>query len=169
MDIMQTSERLMGMKDEVWARHANPWSVWTRFTCLPLLVLAIWSRAWLGYWALLPIAASLLWIWWNPRAFSPAKTWDSWASQGTLGERVLLRRKELISAHHLIVTNWLAFGSAIGVLPMAYGLWQLDVSWTLLGLVLIILPKVWFVDRMVWIWRDFLQSGGSIDDLKVQS
>ncbi|WP_377193710.1 DUF6653 family protein [Ruegeria meonggei] len=38
------------MKDEVWLRHANPWSVWARvLTPLPLLALAIWSRAWIGY------------------------------------------------------------------------------------------------------------------------
>ena len=46
------AERLMGMSDAVWARHANLWSVYTRFTVLPLLVMAIWSRAWIGWWVL---------------------------------------------------------------------------------------------------------------------
>ena len=44
------------MTPEVWARHANPWSGWTRVAILPLFVLAIWSRAWLGWWALVPLA-----------------------------------------------------------------------------------------------------------------
>ena len=57
------------MSDEVWARHANPWSVWTRFSILPLLVAAIWSRVWIGRWALLPTAAVVLWAWLNPRLF----------------------------------------------------------------------------------------------------
>ncbi|WNN88973.1 DUF6653 family protein [Gloeocapsopsis dulcis] len=26
------------MSDDTWAHHANPWSVWTRFTVLPLVV-----------------------------------------------------------------------------------------------------------------------------------
>jgi hypothetical protein len=32
------------MSDEVWRRHAHPWSVCTRFAAIPPLVLAIWSR-----------------------------------------------------------------------------------------------------------------------------
>ena len=43
-----TSERrvagLFGLKGDSWMRHANPWSVWTRFAVLPLLILAVWSR-----------------------------------------------------------------------------------------------------------------------------
>lgn len=49
------------MDEETWMRHANPWSVWTRTTALPLLILAVWSRVWIGWWALLPIAAAVLW------------------------------------------------------------------------------------------------------------
>jgi len=48
-----------GMSDGVWMRHANPWSFATRVPVLPLLVLAIWSRAWWGAWALVPVAAIL--------------------------------------------------------------------------------------------------------------
>src|SRR4029453_10046537 len=48
-----TSERrvasLFGLKGDSWMRHANPWSVWTRFAVLPLLILAIWSRDWIGW------------------------------------------------------------------------------------------------------------------------
>lgn len=36
------------MDDAAWARHANPWSVWTRVPILLLLALAIWSRAWIA-------------------------------------------------------------------------------------------------------------------------
>ena len=55
--------------DAARARHANPWSVWTRILTLPVLVLAVWTRAWLGWWALAPVAATVLWIWLNPRLF----------------------------------------------------------------------------------------------------
>ncbi|CUH46203.1 hypothetical protein RUA4292_00368 [Ruegeria atlantica] len=60
MDIARFSERLMGMKDEIWLRHANPWSVWTRvLTPLPLLALAIWSREWIDNWAWVAVGAGL--------------------------------------------------------------------------------------------------------------
>jgi hypothetical protein len=55
-----TSERrvasLFGLKGDSWMRHANPWSVWTRFAVLPLLVLAVWSRDWIGWWSLAGVA-----------------------------------------------------------------------------------------------------------------
>ena len=155
MDLFNGAERLMRMDEATWARHANPWSVWTRFSCLPLLILAIWSRVWLGWWALVPLALALFWTWINPRAFPPPDRTDGWASKGTFGERVFLNRKTVpIPAHH---RNWaFALGalSALGLPPLVWGLWVLDVPMTLLGLVLVVLPKVWFVDRMVWLYED---------------
>jgi hypothetical protein len=40
MPIERFAARLMAMDDRAWARHANPWSVWTRFATLPFLLLA---------------------------------------------------------------------------------------------------------------------------------
>ena len=82
MDVFKLSERLMAMDDEVWARHANPWSVYSRFTCLPLIALAIWSRVWLGWWSLVPLVLALFWTWYNPRAFRPSTRNDGWAFKG---------------------------------------------------------------------------------------
>lgn len=161
----RATEKMMGMSDATWSRHANPWSVWTRMTCLPLIVLAIWSRTWLGVWALLPLAAALFWTWYNPRAFRPPKTWDSWAAKGTSGERVFLHFKDTIAPHHRKAAHLLAAASAIGLPPLIYGLWVYDLGWTIAGLVLVIVPKLWFVDRMVWIWEDWLKSGKTHTDL----
>ncbi len=69
MDIFDFSQKMMTMSEESWARHANPRSVYTRFTCLPLLSLAIWSRGELGYLAIPMILLALFWIWYNPRAY----------------------------------------------------------------------------------------------------
>lgn len=68
------TEKLMGMDDRVWARHANPWSGWTRVATLPLLAVAIWSREWIGWWALLAVAAVALWTWLNPAVPAASKS-----------------------------------------------------------------------------------------------
>ena len=79
----------MGMDDRAWQRHANPWSVWTRIlTPLPLLALAVWSRVWLGWGALWPVALALGWIWLNPRLFPAPARLDGWAAAAVMGERV---------------------------------------------------------------------------------
>ena len=155
MDLFKLAERGMAMDENTWARHSNPWSVWTRFSCLPLILLAIWSRVWLGWWALVPLGLALLWTWVNPRAFPPPVSTDNWASKGTFGERVFLNRKAVpIPAHHERWAFVLGFLSAVGLPPLVWGIWQLDLPWTLLGLVLVVMPKVWFVDRMVWLFED---------------
>ncbi len=169
MDMARFSERLMGMKDAVWLRHANPWSVWTRvLTPLPFLALAIWSRAWIAGWAWAAVAFVLIWIWLNPRVFPQPNRFDSWSAQGVLGERVWLHHREKVSEHHKRVANVLAVGSSLGLLPFAYGLWTFDIGITCLGIVLIAGGKMWFVDRMVWVWRDFQSAGGSMEDLETE-
>lgn len=148
--------RVFAMSEETWQRHANPWSVWTRITtCLPLLVLAIWSRAWLGWGSLPLVAAAVLWIWLNPRAFPKPRSTDNWASQGVLGERLWLNRRNVpVPAHHRIVPSVLAAVGALGVPPLVYGLWRRDLCVALVGFVLVYAGKLWFFDRMVWLYRD---------------
>ncbi|MEM9585030.1 MAG: DUF6653 family protein [Pseudomonadota bacterium] len=166
MDLARLSEQLMGMRDEVWLRHANPLSVWSRvLTPLPLLALAIWSRAWIGGGAWIAFGAVLVWIWVNPRVFSQPRTFESWSSEGVLGERVWLRHRDKVAGHHQRVANALAVASGLGLLPFAYGLWVYDFGFTCLGIGVISGGKMWFVDRMVWVWRDFQRNGGTLDDL----
>lgn len=74
-----------------WERHANPWSVWTRFTVLPVLVLAIWSRVWLHEWSFVLIAAAILWMWLNPRLFSKPRSTNNRASIGRDGRTSLVK------------------------------------------------------------------------------
>ena len=47
----QRIARLFGLTGDKWMQHANAMSVWTRFAVVPLLALAIWSRAWLGWYS----------------------------------------------------------------------------------------------------------------------
>ena len=97
-------------------RHANPWSVYTRTFALPILIIAIWSRVWFGWWSLLFIIATIAWIWFNPRIFPEAKYTDNWASRGVFGERVWLNRKNIpIPEHHRITPNVLNAVQVLGV------------------------------------------------------
>ena len=154
-DLFAASEKLMRMDEAAWARHANPWSVCSRMTVLPLMSLAVWSRIWLGWGAILPVLLVLAWTWWNPRAFGPPASTDSWASRGTFGERVFLNRRQVpVPAHHTRWAKGLALISGLGVLPWLFGLWQLDPGFTLCGLAMMIGGKLWFVDRMVWLYQD---------------
>ncbi len=148
--------KMMLMSDATWIRHANPWSVWTRIiTCLPLLTVSLWSRAWIGEWSFLPVLASLLWIWINPRIFPEPKSTNNWASQGVLGERVWLNRKRIsIPKHHLTAASILLAVSAAGIFPYVYGVFLLSFWPTVSGGLLMYFGKLWYFDRMVWLYRD---------------
>lgn len=142
------AERLMTMSDDVWERHANPWSGWTRMTTLPLFAVAVWSRVWLSWWCLIPIALVCLWTWWNPRAFRKTDKLDNWMSKGVLGERVWLARKARpIPKHHRLMPQILSWISGIGLLPLAWGLWALEPWPVVTGLIVVIGGKIWFLER----------------------
>ena len=143
------------MDDATWERHANPWSVYTRMATAPFIVLALWSRAWIGWWSLIPIAIVGAWLWLNPRAFPPPRSTNNWASKAVLGERVWLNRKTVpIPAHHARAAALLSVVGAIGVPVFLYGIVMLDAWPTLFGMTLTFLGKLWFVDRMVWLYED---------------
>jgi hypothetical protein len=143
------------MDEATWERHANPWSVWTRFTAMPLLVLAVWSRAWLGRRAVVPMTVALLWTWLNPRVFSKPVSTDNWASRGVLGERVWMNRKNVpVPEHHRLLPNILSVVSALGGVLAIWGVAALRVWPTLLGMALVYLGKLWFIDRMAWLYEE---------------
>ncbi|MEM8577829.1 MAG: DUF6653 family protein [Pseudomonadota bacterium] len=152
-NVFVAAERMMAMSEDDWLRHANPWSGWTRFlTVAPFLVLAIWSRIWIGWWALLAVVAALAWIWVNPRAFPPPQDYGSWMSRAVLGERIFLARDHYdIPAHHLAMANLTTAWAFVGVVPLIWGLVVLYPWATILGTALAILSKAWFCDRMVWL------------------
>jgi len=143
------------LNDKTWMQHANPWSFWTRFIISPFLALAIWSRVWIGLYSLVPIILLLVWTWVNPRAFPKPKTTKHWSSKGVLGERVWIARKEIpIPKHHATTVNILNVVTASGIPFLVWGLYDLHIWSTILGLTLIYLGKMWFIDRMVWLYED---------------
>ena len=154
-NFIETLEQWMGMSDAVWERHAHPASGWSRMPILPAMALGIWGRVWLGWWSLLPIALVFVWIWLNPRVFPIPASTDNWMSKGVLGERVWLNRKQIpVPNHHIKIANWLNLLTGVGLIPMIIGLIQLNFWMTLAGLAVTMIAKLWFLDRMVWLFDD---------------
>ena len=46
----------------------------------------------------------------------------------------------------------------MGALIWVYGLYALNVWATVAGVMGVVLPKAWFVDRMVWIYEDMKET-----------
>jgi len=149
------AESVMSMDESTWQRHANPLSVYSRYLGLPLLALGVWCRVWLGWWALLPIAVAILWIWANPRIFPKPVSTDNWASKSVLGERVWLNRKFVpIPAGHRRAALLLSILNGLASILAIYGLVMLEFWPTLAGIGGVILAKTWFLDRMVWLFEE---------------
>jgi len=155
MGLAEAAERAMGMSEAVWARHASPWSVWTRIATFPFLMLALWSHVWIGWWAAVPVALVAAWSWVNPRLFPPPRRTDTWPSKGTFGERVWLNRQAVpIPLHHRRAAQVTLAISGLGTVSMLAGAVLAEPISFLAGGVGAFLGKLWFVDRMVWLYED---------------
>ncbi|MFB6347365.1 MAG: DUF6653 family protein [bacterium] len=141
------------MDEETWKRHANPLSVWTRMPIYPALILAVWSRRWIGWWSLLPITLVVVWTWLNPRIFSPPDSTDNWASKAVLGEKIWLELDAYPEDGHWFLPTALNVIYLGGVLLLAWGLYVFRIWSTVFGATISFLAKLWFVDRMVWLYE----------------
>lgn len=145
--------------DEGWLRHSNPASVWTRFAVLPMLALSIWSRDWLGWWSLIPIGLSLVWLGINPLFFAKPASTRHWASRGVLGERIWTEsdRSTFPAQFRSPVPNVGVAFQLVGLLPLVHGLVVLDAIAVVTGTVIVQLAKLWFIDRMVLLYDAMLK------------
>ena len=151
--------KAFSMSDAVWERHANPLSVWTRYSVLPILVIAFWSRIWLGWWSTICVVIAIGWTWINPRLFQKPKSTNNWASKAVLGERVWLNRKNIpVPEYHRIFPNVLSAIASIAMVLCIYGVVKLEVWPTISGIVLAYMAKSWFLDRMVWLYEDMKEA-----------
>jgi hypothetical protein len=141
--------------EHAWRRHANPWSVYTRIPIPALLVAAIWSRAWIGWWSLVPIGLCLMWTLANPRVFPPPRTLDHWAARSVMGETRWAKRKSTpLPPRHRTAPLVLGLLSAAGLPFLVWGLVVLDPWITLFGLAVQMTGKLWFLDRMALLYDD---------------
>jgi len=140
-------------------RHANPVSVWTRFAVLPMLVLSIWSRDWVGLLCLIPLALSIVWLFVNPLFFAPPSSTRNWASKGVLGERIWSERKrsELPPQFDSRAPAVAQLCQVVGFAPLVYGLIELDAIATVTGVLILQIAKLWYIDRMVLLFDELKQ------------
>jgi len=130
-----------------------------------LIVLAIWSWGWIGWGACIPLLGALIWTYLNPSVFPEPASFDSWASLGVMGERIHIYRPGDVANHHQTPLKWLTWLPLVGLIPLALGLVRLDAALTVLGTLLMVLLKLWFVDRMVWIAREWRDAGHDWSEL----
>lgn len=153
---MKVLSRLFIGSEAVWERHASGWSVWTRVATGPLLPFAILSHIRIGWtWALAITTLLAVWLWLNPRIFAKPKTTRPWHARAVLGERVWINRDKVpIPAHHaraaFIVSLIAAAGSVIALFAAIVGWFWPTIS----GTAVMVLGKLWFCDRMVWLYDD---------------
>lgn len=155
MTLERTIAKAFRLTDANWMKHANPWSVWTRYSVLPLIVLAFWSRAWIGWWCLLPGAISILWMFFNPVFFSRPKSTRNWASRAVLGERVYLNRDkvEIPDIHKTPLYGILNGISSVGMVLSVWAIVVYSIWGAVLGVALAYMGKSWYLDRMVWLYE----------------
>lgn len=156
MTLERNISKLFNLTDENWMKHANPWSVWTRYSVLPVIVFAFWSRVWIGWWCLVPGLLSLLWMFFNPLVFPKPQSTKNWASKAVLGERVYLNRDQvpIPEIHRSPLNNILNGISSVGMLLAIWATVVFSVWGAVLGVALAYMGKSWFLDRMVWLYED---------------
>ncbi|WP_371682970.1 DUF6653 family protein [Kiloniella sp. EL199] len=151
------------MSQNTWEHHSHPMSGWSRLVTGWLMFPAIWSHEAWGW----PIAGFLLflfafWMYLNPRIFPKPRHTDFWASQVTFGERVWLKEvpfdglDELLDMHRsqTRALGILAGFGFLGGIITAY----LNLFWpTMFFGFAMIIGKMWFCDRMVWLFNDAIE------------
>ncbi len=158
MDFADSVARTFRMDDDTWRRHANPWSVWTRFAAIPAMLLAIWSRTWIGWWSLVPILAVVVWLFVNPWAFPPVDELRGWTAKGIYGERAWLRDRTIVPADHRAVLRLLVVLGSAGFAMIVWGLLVLDVWPTVFGATLVVVAQLWRIDRFTRLWDESARS-----------
>ena len=137
---------------EVWRRHANPWSVWTRFAAIPAMAAAVWSRTSLGWWAAAPVALVVLWLVLNPFAFAPVTQPTAWSSRGIFGEQLWLHGAVTLSAGSRRMLRLLVVVGFAGMVVFVYGLVRLEPWPTAHGMTVIVMAQLWRIDRFAAIY-----------------
>ena len=79
--------RFAGVKHEVFVRHSNPWSAWSRWLSTPLVLVPFWTRRW--------IHAAIIGAWMaaNPVIFPRPADEHAWSTRAVLGEELWITER----------------------------------------------------------------------------
>ncbi len=133
--------------DWFWARHSNPWSGGTRFAAMPALLYAVYHRRW----RLLAAVIAFLLI--NPVLFPEPDRTDNWLSEVVLAERWWYEQGHTsFEPRFPSLINYLSVPTLLGTL---YAAIRRRPRLTVLGGLLTIGLKVWFVDSLVRRYRTY--------------
>ena len=90
------------VKRAVFARHSNPWSMWTRWASTPLMLVPVWRRS--------QRDAALVGLWMavNPVVFSKPAHDRAWATRAALGEEQWIVERPMDTAMAVNVAATLA-------------------------------------------------------------
>ena len=80
------------VKRVVFARHSNPWSMWTRWASTPLVLVPVWRRSWRD------AALVGLWMAVNPVVFPEPPNDRAWATRAALGEEQWIAERPMGTA-----------------------------------------------------------------------
>lgn len=148
---------LKDIQNTIWKRHANPWSVWTRFLAIPLMILAILSRDWIGIWCIVPIVLVVAWLALNTFIFNPIEDPQTWVSKGIYGEQYWIQKKVAIPLIQKIINRYLIAMGILGMLLCGYGLYELQICQTIFGASLIVVAQLWRIDRFSILYDDYIR------------
>jgi hypothetical protein len=79
--------RIAAFRRAIFARHANPWSAWTRWASTPLVLVPIWTRRWHH------AALVAFWLAVNPVVFGKPRDERAWSTRAMLGEELWITRR----------------------------------------------------------------------------
>lgn len=127
------------LSEKTWARHANPWSGWTRVLTMPVLALGLYLH---DFWIL---GAAVVWMIINPLVFPKPQRVDNWMSKGVLGEQRYYQDGKKLKSDLPTLLNIINVPVFMSFL---YFGWQQEFAPMILAGLLTMTIKFWFIDRM---------------------
>jgi len=134
------------VKRTFWARHANPWSGWSRTATLPALLYAVYHRQWRL------LAATVVFTLLNPVLFSPPEDADAWMTKVVLAER---RWRE--TGDDLGPLKALNIANALATLYALWAAYRCNVGGATVGGSLAMTLKLAFVAALVRRYEDDIE------------
>ncbi|MFA7286812.1 MAG: DUF6653 family protein [Patescibacteria group bacterium] len=127
------------LSERTWARHANPWSGWTRVLTMPVLAAGLYRHSFLI------LGAAVVWMVINPMVFSKPKRVNNWMSKGVLGEQRYYREGKKFKRDLPTLLN--VINVPVFVSFLYFG-WQQEFVPMIQAGLLTMTIKFWFIDRM---------------------